>query len=514
LDVGATVLYLWFADAKDKTKEKILSYLVRVTPDPEWKHRLEMAYKSLEKEIAHTFPDSRVNLLFCGDKLLVCGQAKDIAEANYIIEVVRSNVPASAYRETMLHRIRRAPIDRLDHSTDAVDALMGYVPPTVDDYELSGENYVVNMLRVPGDQQVSLMITFVEVNRAAARSIGVNFNLFNNRGINYASNTTGNIVPSINAASFNPLTGFQSTGVIQSSYNNLPFALDNGQLQFAISALVERNYARTLEEPNLVTLNGQPASFNAGDLFPVPFVTAFANSGLQSVGFIPVGVQLHFTPFITDKDKIRLQISAEVSERDQTLAEVNIAGTAVPCLTTRNFQTTVELREGQTLAVAGLIENKLAGDAQRVPGFGDLPFFGRLFAFDHIHAEEEELVILITPELVHPMERCKVPPLPGCDIFEPGDCEFYLWGRIESRRDYDYRSPVMTDLARMCRYKRAEQIYIAGPHGNSRYNEIGVPPAVPVNGAPPPPHPLPPGTKDPAAPVELHPPTKVTPDGN
>jgi pilus assembly protein CpaC len=126
----------------------------------------------------------------------------------------------------------------------------------------------------------------------------------------------------------------------------------------------------------------------------------------------------------------------------------------------------VELREGQTLAVAGLIQNRLGANSSRVPFFGDLPIIGRLAAFDQINAEEQELVILITPKLVHGMEANCVPPLPGSDMFEPGDLEFYLLGRLESRRSYDYRSPVMTDIHRMQRYHRCEQLYITGPFGH------------------------------------------------
>jgi pilus assembly protein CpaC len=475
-DVGSTVLNLWFTDGKDKTKEKVLSYLVRVLPDAECKCRLERVYKALELEIAHAFPDSRVNLMLCGDKLLVCGQAKDVAEANYILDVVRANVPAGFFRLSPARMVGKIPVDRIEHSNDPADLRDGAYPPGVSDYELGSESYIVNMLKVAGEQQVSLMVTVVEVNRAAARTIGVNFNLFNHRGLLYFGNQTGQIVPNIATRTFNPLSPISAVGGINmGNFNNLPVAADNGQVMLAISALRELNYARTLSEPNLVTMNGQPASFMAGDLFPLPYVAAYSATGLQGISYYPVGVQLQFTPFITDKDRIRLQINAEVSGRDLTTGETIISGNTVPTLTTRNFQTTVELREGQTLAVAGLIQNKLGTESSRVPFFGDLPFFGRAFAFDHTHAEEQELVILITPELVHPMERHKVPPLPGCDIFEPGDLEFYLLGRLESRRSYDYRSPVMTDMARMCRYHKAEQIYIAGPHGHSLADEIGLP---------------------------------------
>jgi pilus assembly protein CpaC len=242
--------------------------------------------------------------------------------------------------------------------------------------------------------------------------------------------------------------------------------LDNGQVRLAISALRDLNYARSLAEPNIVALNGQTANFQAGGKFPVPVVTGYTAAGLQSVSFVPFGVQLSFTPYITDRDCIRLAISAEVSTRDLSAGTSLISGSAVPSLITRNFQTTVTLRDGQTLAVAGLIQNNLGADSTRVPLFGDLPVIGWLASFNRITAGEQELVVLITPELVHPMEHKEVPPLPGSDLFEPNDLEFYLLGRIESHRPYDYRSPVRTDLQRMLEYRRYENMYISGPHGD------------------------------------------------
>ena len=127
----------------------------------------------------------------------------------------------------------------------------------------------------------------------------------------------------------------------------------------------------------------------------------------------------------------------------------------------------MELREGQTLAVAGLIENDFGADASRIPFFGDLPVVGRLGAFDRTSYGEQELVVLITPELVHPYEPHTVPALPGSDLFEPGDLEFFLLGRLESRRSQDYRSTVRTDLDRMARYRHCNDVFIQGPHGHS-----------------------------------------------
>ena len=136
-------------------------------------------------------------------------------------------------------------------------------------------------------------------------------------------------------------------------------------------------------------------------------------------------------------------------------------------LNTRTFQTTVELREGQTLAVAGLIQNNFGATTVRVPLIGDWPLVGNFFARNSTSSAEQELVVLITPELVRPLEACATPPLPGADVFEPGDIEFYLLGRLESRRAEDFRSSVRTDIHRIRRYRECNDLFILGPTGQA-----------------------------------------------
>jgi pilus assembly protein CpaC len=441
--VGTTVLNLWFKDKEDATKDKILSYLLHVIPDPGEKDRLEAMYKALEREINEWFPDSWVCLGLVGDKLVVTGQAKDIAEATWILRILRANAPDEERRTWDIP------------ANVNVNLVAETGLPDFSSYMLAGGPNVINLLRVPGEQQVNLRVTVAEVNRTAARSIGMNFSIANNQGITVFGQSTGSLV-----------TDITGTGNGQ-SFANISASLDHGQITTAINALRDHNFARTLTEPNLVTLSGREASFQAGGQFPVPVVTGFTGAGLQSTQFIPFGVQLTFTPYVTDRDRIRLEVSAVVSTRDLEAGTVNIGNTAVPNLVTRNFQTTVEMREGQTFAVAGLIQNNYGARSARVPLLGDLPIIGNMWGFDRSSAGEQELVILVTPELVHPLEPKEVTPLPGSDLFEPGDYEFFVWKRLESRRSYDYRSPVMTDIHRMLRYRHCDQLYILGPCGHT-----------------------------------------------
>lgn len=455
---GITVLNLWFTDPDNKDKEKVLSYLVRVLPDPGLKERLEAIYRALEGEINKAFPNSRVRLALVGDKLMISGQAHDVYEATQILRIARANAPGSGGAAT---RPPLAPISAAGPTGRPGDPTRPDDTPGLDSFQTAGGPLVINNLRIPGEQQVMLRVVVAEVNRAAARALGVDFSVTNNSGVTVFAQRTAGLLAGGGA-------GGGAGGAVG---GNLPVNLDSGRIPIAIQALRTMSYARSLAEPNLTTMNGQTATFLAGGQFPVPVLgglgntNGLGNGGLQGVQFVPFGVQLSFSPIITDRDRIRLTVNATVSTRDPA-AGASINGANIPGLNARTFFTTVELREGQTMAVAGLIQSNLGADASRVPFFGDLPFIGRLFGIQNVIAGEQELVVLVTPELVHPLECREVTALPGSDIFEPGDMEFYLAGRLESRRSYDYRSPVMTDIQRMLKYRHCEQLYITGPSGH------------------------------------------------
>lgn len=453
LQTGSTILNLWFPLPNGQSR--ILSYLVRVFPDPEQRERLERVYQALQGEINRSFPDSVVRLSLVGDKVVVAGQARDIVEAAQILRLVAANAPGGGRSDTA----EEIPVTQINVNPQ---------PNIFGDQPQQGlENYllrdigrrVINLLRVPGDQQVMLRVTVAEVNRTAARSIGLDFSITNNAGVTVFSQATNAVA---NAAAGGGL----------GAAANLPTLLDNGQVALAIRALRNLNLARTMAEPNLVTLNGQSAQFSAGGQFPVPAATqAFGGVG-QGVAFVPFGVQLQFTPFITDRDRIRLIVGATVSSIDASLGtsvggNAAAGGTQVNGLQSRTFQSTVELREGQTLAVAGLMQNSFTARSNRVPLWGDLPIIGVTGGRNDTTQGEQELVILITPELVHPLDACNTPNVPGSDVFEPSDIEFFLLNRLESRRMTDFRTSVRTDKHRICAYERCEDRFIIGPKGLS-----------------------------------------------
>jgi pilus assembly protein CpaC len=303
-----------------------------------------------------------------------------------------------------------------------------------------------------------------EVDRTAARTIGMDFSIVNGR-MAFAQTTGGNIAASAaNIAGQTVSTASPAAIALAQTGGNLPTALDNGNVLLGIQALRTMNFARSLAEPNLTTLNGRMANFRAGGSFPVPVTTVTPGGTAQSVTYLPFGIDLHFTPYITDRTRIRLVLAADVTTRSSSTTTVS--GAAVPTeVDTRSFDSTVELREGQTLTVAGLIQNNFGGTSSRVPFWGDLPIIGRTGGLDSVTSGEQELVVLVTPVLVHPMERCQTPPLPGSDIFEPGDVEFFLGGHMESRRTEDFRASARTDFDRMTAYFHCEDKFIVGPKG-------------------------------------------------
>lgn len=423
LQPGTTTLMLWFTDKSAPSGQSIVSYLVRVYDDPILTRPLD----EVERDLNQKFPDSFVQLSDVNGRLMVSGQARDAIEMAQILQVLISARGVRAgIRRVAPVRTASTFLDFNNNESLDAEAQEADSRSLVDPVALAQAG-VINLMRVPGEQQVMLRVTVAEVNRTAARSIGLNFTAIQNN--NLFSNTAGSVAGNVRAI------------------------LDGGNLGLRIEALRRLSLSRTLAEPNLVAINGQPANFQAGGQFPIPVIAAGgAANNLQGVQFVPFGVQLQFVPIIQDRDVIRLQIRADVSTRDEALG-TNIGGsggggggTAVPGINSRNFSSTVELRSGQTLAVAGLLQTNFGASSDRVPWYGDLPLIGWTGGINRTSAAEQELVILVTPELVAPVDSRDAKGLPGNDVYEPTDVEFFLSNRLESRRSKDYRSPVRTDF--------------------------------------------------------------------
>jgi pilus assembly protein CpaC len=263
---------------------------------------------------------------------------------------------------------------------------------------------LINLLQVPGgseSQQVMLQVRFAEVNRRQLEEAGLA--LFVSRERFLARSTT----QQFSAPDFE---GGQSgdVGLVFSDFLNLFFFDREEGIGGVMRALEQSGAFQSLAEPNLIAYNNQEASFLAGGEFPVPVVSGA--TGTVSVIFKEFGIRLNFTPTIAG-DVIRLKVRPEVSTLDFANG-ITLSGFRIPALTTRRAETTAELRDGQSFAIAGLLDNVSQNDAAAIPILGKLPIIGAIFRSRAKRAEQTELMVLITPRLVRALDPDEVPPLP------------------------------------------------------------------------------------------------------
>lgn len=260
---------------------------------------------------------------------------------------------------------------------------------------------VINLLGLPGgtpSQQVMLQVRFAEVNRRAVTELGASF-IANDR---IAARTT---TQQYSSPDFDDDVG---GGLVFSDFLNL-FLFDRKEgLGVLIKALQQKGYFQSLAEPNLIAYNGQEASFLAGGEFPVPIVQGTTNA--VTVQFKEFGIRLNFKPTIAG-DTIRLRVRPEVSSLDFNNG-ITLQGFRIPALTTRRAETDIELRDGQTFAVAGLLNNQTQTDKAAIPVLSKIPIIGNFFKSKAERNEQTELLVLITPRLVKPLDPDEVPALP------------------------------------------------------------------------------------------------------
>jgi Flp pilus assembly secretin CpaC len=207
---------------------------------------------------------------------------------------------------------------------------------------------------------------------------------------------------------------------------NLTFGFPRAELQFFVQALRQNGLVRVLAEPNVIALNGQKATFLVGGEVPIPL----ALQNTFSVEYKKFGIQLEFTPHLQSGQMIRMNVQPEVSDIDPT-RQIVVSGFAIPAFRTRRFESTLEVGNGQTFAMAGLLNETVRASASKIPGIGDVPVLGTLFSSVQYTRDETELVILVTPELVGPLDPQQVGPVPGQNMPHPNDAELFLAGQIE-----------------------------------------------------------------------------------
>jgi pilus assembly protein CpaC len=287
---------------------------------------------------------------------------------------------------------------------------------------------VINLMSIGGAQQVTLEVTVAEVQRSLVRRFDSNFNFFNHSGNGvWGITSAGGGLPDFGSG-IGPVLPSDAINV-----NDLGFLggfIDGNSLfTMALDIAQENGVAKVLAEPNLTTLSGSQAKFLAGGEYPIPV----PNEDGIGIEYKTYGIELEFMPLILSDKKINLQLAIDVSEVAATGALSLSAGGGgesayiVPPVTKRSASSTIELADGQTIGIAGLLNENTRDIANQVPGLGDVPVLGNLFKSKQYVSGETELVILVTPRLAKPVDRNKI-TLPTDGFVEPTDIEFYLLG--------------------------------------------------------------------------------------
>ena len=265
-------------------------------------------------------------------------------------------------------------------------------------------------------RQVKLQVQIIEIDRSKLNQFGIN--LFS-QGTNQGNVTTGQF-PS--TQTYTPASGTTPATIISNNPLNLFFFRFGTNVGLTLQDLQDRNVAQILAEPTISTLSGQKASFLAGGEFPFPVVQG-SSGGLTSITiqFRPYGVRLDFTPVAHDDGTVELKVVPEVSALDYTNA-VTISGYTVPAISTRRADTQVELRDGQSFAISGLLDHRTTDIFSKMPGIGDVPVLGQLFRSKNVNHSTVELMVIVTPKIVDPLNdtTAPIPPKMPVPWLDPG----------------------------------------------------------------------------------------------
>lgn len=343
--------------------------------------------------------------------------------ARYEINVSKDNSDWDNFRKLLIENAAGDPINVTGSGETIV--LTGMVKSAEESKRLAGmaqahAKTVVNLLQTPPaaePRQILLQVKFAAVDRVALTQVGFNLFSLNDKFVGGTSTeqftpprfgqlqTTGGSVPS-NTVSFSDLL------------NLFAFRPDLN-IGATIKALQERNLLQILAEPNLIVLEGKDASFLAGGSFPFPTITTTPTGGATApvitVQFKPFGVKLDFSPTVTPQGSIDLKVAPEVSSLDFSNA-VTLEGFTIPALSQRRAETEVVLKDGESFAIAGLIDNRVIETIDKVPGLANLPILGHLFQSRSTQKSTDELLVVVTPRFVRPLtpeEKAKFPDMPS-----------------------------------------------------------------------------------------------------
>jgi len=355
---GTTTLLLW-----DNSGGRRM-YQVHVAPDVE----------ALEADLNNLFPEDSISVVSSGASVILSGHASQALVSERVESI------ASGF--------------------------------------LGSDVNIVNHISVPDPGQILLQVRFAEVSRTAIEKAGINLLRL---GDDYSGGSSTGRPPAPRGALQLTEEGI-AEGVEQTFSDALNIFLidhENGIGAF-IQALKSNGLFRSLAEPNLLAAHGQEASFLAGGEFPYPVVQGGANVGAVTIQFREYGVRLNFTPTIQPSGNVRLHVAPEVSTLDFANG-LTLQGFNIPSILSRRAETEIELEDGQTFAIAGLIDNSILEDIDKIPVLGDIPILGSLFRSKEMRQNRSELLVLVTPRLVQPTDEAPDVPTGEPDVWNWDD---------------------------------------------------------------------------------------------
>ncbi|MGD9824323.1 type II and III secretion system protein family protein [Desulfobacter sp.] len=392
---GTTQLTLW-----DEKNTIVGIYNISVVPD----------LTPLKKNLHDIFPNENIRVFSTNNSITLTGTVSGATTISRVLELAESYLESSGQGNTQT-------------------VVMGDASGQLASSGQGNTGKVINLLQVGGIQQVMLEVRIAEMSRSLGEEMGVNFNWM-------TDNTIGlSLLDQITAL---PEKGYPENPMVVSSSVNAIFSYFSGSKMWTllIDAMKEEGLIQILAKPTLISLSGQPAHFLAGGEFPVPVPD---DDGI-GVEWREFGVRLNFTPTVLDDGIISMNVSPEVSELDYT-SVMTISGYVIPGLTTRKASTRVELKDGQSFAIAGLLNNKVRETIHKFPLLGDIPILGALFRSSSFQKDETELVIVVTPHLVKPF-YAESQSLPTDSFVPPDSFEFNMLGLMEGRGRADDKAAV------------------------------------------------------------------------
>ena len=334
----------------------------------------------------------------------------DVSELKHALKTQfpHSSIDIYRYSESL---VLKGFVDRPDYVSQITQLAEDYAPK------------VINNITVGGVQQILLKVQVMEVSRTKLRRLGVDFAQVSGSG-GFVSSSISGLISAISQNTAGQLE------VATNGAQTFEFGIVDGNNVFFgfLDALQQHNIAKILAEPNLVAVSGRPARFNVGGEIPILVPQSL---GTTSIEYKPFGTQVDFLPIVLGNGNIRLEVRPRISEIDASRS-VTIQNSVIPALTVREVDTAVEMKAGQTFALAGLIQERIEGQVSGLPFLSDIPILGVPFRKTEEKVNEIELLILVTPEFVDAIDSCEVPcGGPGLETVSPTNADLYCDGEVE-----------------------------------------------------------------------------------